>query len=296
MNPALGFGLALTAGLVWSVGNIVHKILASRLIQSTLLMVVSFSIVFALIGGVLLIWFPTVTGTDWWLALLGAVCYVTAVWAYLSAMRTEEASRIVPLFSIGSVLIVLFSAVLLGEVFTAVRYIGIGLVLVGSVLISMTTTLRALVRSRLVGFMSISGVAFAGHALIVKYLLADYAYGTVFGSIAVIQACIGLVLVIVLHRQVSRAWQRVSWKSFGLNLVTDFFGFGAELLYTIALSVWYLALVETIASLQYLFIFFWGIILSRYFPRILREPLGRGILLKKGVAVTIIIVGIYLIT
>ncbi|MFZ6035862.1 MAG: EamA family transporter [Patescibacteria group bacterium] len=297
MNPAFGFALALAAGLIWSVGNIIHKILASRLVRSTPLMVAVFSLVSVLVGGVLLIWFPLVSSAAAWVwAVAGGVCYVLAVWAYLSAMRTEEASRIVPLFSIGSVLIVILSAILLGEVFSVITYIGIGLVLVGAVLISITTTARSLFSSQLLRYMFLSGLFFAGHALIVKYLLGFYSYGTVFASLAMVQGLMGLGIVIIARRQIRQTLRQVTVKAIGLNIVTDIVGFGAELLYTFALTVWYLALVETIASLQYLFIFLWGLVLSRWFPQILRESLTRAVVVRKAVAVTIIIIGIYLIS
>lgn len=297
MNPTLGFSLALAAGLIWSVGNIVHKVLASRLVRSTALMVVAFSIVSALIGGAFLFWFPLVPlGVMWYWVVGGAVCYVLAVWAYLSAMRTEEASRIVPLFGIGSVLIVIFSAVLLGEVLGVSQYIGVGCVLFGAVMISYSGSFRSLLSGRLLRYMSISGTAFAGHALVVKYLLDSFSFGSVFASLALIQAAVGGVVVIGLWPHVRSAWQATTLRAVLLNIINNFFGFGAELLYTIALSVWYLSLVETVASLQFIFIFVWGAIVSRWFPHVLRETISRAILIRKLIAIIIIVGGIYLIT
>ncbi len=297
MNPSVGFALALGAGLIWSIGNIIHKILASRLIKSPLLMAVVFAVVSAALGVLLLIWFPLIQGgRAWSWAVLGSVTYGLAVWGYLSAMRTEEASRIVPLFSIGSILIVIFSAVLLDEIFSIVQYTGVGLVLVGAVMISVTGKFRALFSSRLLRFMTLSGVSFAGHALVVKYLLGSFSYGSVFSSIALLQAGIGAVLMIAFWKHIRAAWRATTLRALALNIVTDFFNFGAELMYTLALSVWYLALVETIASLQYLFIFVWGVILSRWFPRVLREVMTGIILFRKLTAIIIIILGIYLIS
>lgn len=145
-------------------------------------------------------------------------------------------------------------------------------------------------------YMSMCGTAFAGHALVVKYLLQSFSYGTVFASLALIQAAVGAIIVVALWRYIRLAWHATTPRAVALNVANDLFSFGAELLYTIALSVWYLALVETIASLQYIFIFVWGVILSRWFPHVLRETVTGPILVRKLVAIIIIVGGIYLIT
>ncbi|MBI5037163.1 MAG: DMT family transporter [Candidatus Kerfeldbacteria bacterium] len=295
MNVALGFSLALSAGLIWSIGNIVHKVLASRLVQSTALLVLSLSLASGLIGGVLLIWFPLVSGDGWFLAGAAAACYLVAVFGYLSALRTEEASRVVPLFGLGSALIVLMSAVFLREVFSFIQYLGIATVLIGAILISAAGDWRSIFRGRLLRFMLLSGTAFALHAVIIKTLLADFSYGSVFASAGLLQAAAGVLLILIWRRHIRETMQRVTWNILALSIITDLVGFGAELLYTIALSVWYLALVETIASLQYFFIFVWGLILSRWFPQVLREPITKSGLINKFIAITLIISGIYLL-
>lgn len=291
-----GFFLALAAGLIWSLGNISHKLLASRLIRSPFFMLVIFSVVATVVGmGLFLLEPVIITGSTLLLIVAAAIIYLCAAFFYFQAMKTEEASRVVPLFAIGTVLIVVLSAIFLDEVFTVLQYFGIILVISGSVLISTQGKFFSFLKSRLLGLMSLSGLSFALNALLVKKILETHSFVQTFSHLSVVEGIIGMALAAMLFSRVRKVFSRVSFKHILINAGTDFVSIGAEFIYTMALSIWYLTLVETVASLQYAFIFIWTILLSRFRPQLLAEKITTKIVVQKSFSIILIVVGIYLI-
>ncbi|MFA5135657.1 MAG: EamA family transporter [Patescibacteria group bacterium] len=291
-----GFFLALLAGFIWSCGNVLHKLLASKLIRSPFFMLLIFSSVAGIFGIILFALEPVMMrGYDLLLAIAAGVLYFGAAFLYLYAMKTEEASRVVPLFSIGTVLIVLFSGLFLGEVFSVRQYTGIFLVILGSAVISIESHIFSFLKSRLLGIMVAAGILFAFNALLVKVLLRTHSFMQVFSHVSFVEGIAGAMLAFMLLPALRRTLRRISVRHVVLNACAEAASIGGELIYTIALSLWYLALVETVASLQYAFIFLWGIALSKYRPQVLSERVSGRLMLQKGAAILLIIAGIYLI-
>ncbi len=293
----IGFFLALAAGFVWSVGNISHKLLASRLIRSPFFMLLVFSTVAGVVGLGVFVFEPVIiTGGDLMLALGAAIVYLCAVFFYFQAMKIEEASRVVPLFAIGTVLIIVMSAIFLKEVFSVLQYIGIFLVISGSVIISTQGRFFSFLKSRLLGWMSLSGLCFAVNTLLVKKILETHSFVQTFSHLSLIKGLIGLVVAIILFPRVRDAFKQISRKHIFINVATDLMNIGAEFIYTIALSLWYLTLVETVASLQYVFIFILTILLSRFRPQLVMERITARIVAQKSFSIILIVIGIYLIS
>jgi multidrug transporter EmrE-like cation transporter len=67
--------------------------------------------------------------------ILGIILYGFALILWLAAMSTLDVSFMYPLLSLAYVVVAIFAVVFLGEVITASRWLGIVLVIVGSILI-----------------------------------------------------------------------------------------------------------------------------------------------------------------
>ncbi|XOU94637.1 MAG: EamA family transporter [Candidatus Kerfeldbacteria bacterium] len=294
---SIGFLLALVAGLIWSGSNVLDKLLASKLVKSLFFMMLIFSSVFFIIGIIIFLIEPVfISGNGLLFTIASGVAQLAGVFFYLKAMKTQEASRVVPLFSIGTILIVLFSAIFLGEVFSTIQYLGIFLVIGGAVLISLHGSLKSIFKSKLLGLMSMSGLFMAINAILYKYLLETYNYKQIFSHVSMSAGLIGIIVLTILYIFIKEKLEKVSLKHILLNSFSNTLGVIGELIYVIALSMWYLALVETIASLQFVFIFLWSLLLSRFKPELMTEKINQKIFIQKSISIILIIVGIYLIT
>ena len=210
-------------------------------------------------------------------------------------MKTEEASRVVPLFSIGTVLIVLFGALFLDEVFSVVQYLGMFFVISGSVIISIQGRFISFIKSRLLGLMSLAGLFFALNALLIKKILESHSFVQTFSHLSIVEGVIGVAVGAILFPRVRNVFKRISYKHIIFNAITELMGIGGAFIYTMALSLWYLSLVETVASLQYVFIFIWTLIISRFKPSLFTEVISRKVILQKSISIILIIIGLYLI-
>jgi len=80
-----------------------------------------------------------------------------------------------------------------------------------------------------------------------------------------------------------------------MSISKGLFLFGSLLL-TIALSFGYASLVYSLSSIQPFFVLLIAVILSRFFPSILKEEVSKSIVLVKIIAIISIFIGAFLIT
>jgi len=67
-------------------------------------------------------------------------------------------------------------------------------------------------------------------------------------------------------------------------------------LFTAALAFGPVALVSAVNAVHYVFIFLWALILSIWFPRILKEEISRTSVLLKAFSIVLIVVGVVVIS
>ncbi|MCK1574630.1 EamA family transporter [Bradyrhizobium sp. 174] len=68
----------------------------------------------------------------------GFACYAIGILLWLAVLSTNQVSVAYPMLSIGCVIAVVFSFLLLGEVIPFVRLVGIALICAGTILIGCT--------------------------------------------------------------------------------------------------------------------------------------------------------------
>lgn len=293
----LGFLLALAAGFVWSITNVIDKVLLDKLIRSPIFQTLIFAITSLIIG---LIALPfavnSVQGWDWILMFGMGFTFILGTWLYFIALQREEPSRVIPLFSLAVVFLVPLSAFFLDELFTLVNYIGIGSIIIGSFIISSRKDILSAFRSRLLGVMVLSALSYAVSFMLIKYLLNQYSFWTVFAYQRVFIGLLGILILIFFLPRLRTVFYRIKRKHLMVSFLGEVIGEGGTFLFIAATAVWYVTLVEAVVSVQYVFIFFWALIISRFKPSLFSEEINKKVMLQKIVSIALIIVGIYLIT
>jgi hypothetical protein len=64
---------------------------------------------------------------------------------------------------------------------------------------------------------------------------------------------------------------------------------------TIAISIGYVTLARALSSISPLFVLLFAFILSRFYPFILKEEIGRFVVLQKALAIILMLLGLILI-
>lgn len=292
-----GFFLSLVTGFIWSIGNIIDKFAVSRFIKSPIFLT-GISAAFAFAAGIVTIVFvhSPVHGFDlFWLVGSGG-CYFFGTWLYFMAIKREEPSRVIPLFAFTIVFLTLQSALFLGEIFSFSTYLGIAIIAGSSLMLLARQSVFDAFRSKSFGLMMLSTFIYSLSYAINKYLLKQYSYWQVFGYVKLFIGIVGFLFLLFFIRELRETFREIRKKYIGLSVTSETINVTGSLLFMMASSVWYVALVETVVSVQYIFIFIWGILLSLLLPRYRLEKISRRVMIQKIASIAAIILGIYLIT
>lgn len=232
--------------------------------------------------------------------IFSGILYEIALLPYYYAIAMDDASRVTPLFQIIPVFILIFSYIFLGEVPTPGQLSGFFLILSGTLLLSVENFSPRLFRMNgFFRFIMLSALLYSIPGVIFKFIIGTYNFwdSLIYEFLG---GAIGAVLLM--------AWRYASEDGLGealagigkdiwliivgneaIYIAARFFTF-----YSISLAPIYL--VSVFGGVGPVFVFFYGIILSVWFPQIIKEDISPRTLLKKGVAILVIAIGAYLIS
>ena len=200
MNP---FIYAFSGPILWALSTHIDKYLVERYFKHgsvAVLMVFT-----AIIGALALpfIWFfkPDVISLDLQSMLVIAVSgilYMGAIYFYLQALQTEEASTVAPFFQAAGIFGLILGYFVLGETIVLQQIIGVLLIIAGSVLLSFRFGQGASrIKKRLVILMLACALAISLSSLIFKFFaVRDEFWTTMFWNFTG-QILFGIILMLV---------------------------------------------------------------------------------------------------
>ena len=225
--------------------------------------------------------------------------YMGAMFFYLRALQTEEASVISPLFQISPLFAYGLAWAVLGETLSAKQMLG-GLLIMSSVfLISLRP--RAAGRSRIklsiVLLMAACAFTLALNSVIFKFFAIRDEFWTtsfwIFVGNVVFGA--GLLLYPPYRREFFGLFKVHPYAMTTINAANELINLGGGLGVRYAMLLAPLSIVQAISSTSPLFVFLFGIGLSLFFPALGREDLSKRSLIQKGAAAILVIVGVVLV-
>ena len=231
--------------------------------------------------------------------LLAGFLIVFTTIIYFHTLNEEEASSIMPIWQFSSVFVLLLSIAFLGEKLLSKHYAGFALILVASLLLSIRKTAGGLKVRKTVLLVSAASVIWAIHIVLAKYFFLTESFwngffwmplGSFIGGIALLfipKAFAGFkseLASVVKNRQAALVLA-------GSTLMT----LAADLSSLTALKRGPASLVSIAGATQLMFLFILTVLLSRFFPNILKERIDRKTLITKGMAISLMMLGIYLI-
>lgn len=288
---------SILAALCWTAVNTVDKYILTKWIRKPLVPVIILGII-GLIASIIIYFvygFSYLSSSNILLAFIAGIFSISVSVLYFKALKIEEVSRVVPLLYLSPLFILFFAAIFLGEVFTLLRYLGIFLLVIGAVLISSRNIFK-ISFSKAFWWMILAALAFAVNQLLTKHLLNFADYWTIF-SYTRIGEGIGLIPIAYIYfpelidtvRMHGKRVVVVISANETLNLFGVFF-------ITIAASVGYVTLVNALSSIRPLFVLLVAVILSRFYPSILKEEIEKSVIFLKLLAIILMFVGVILIT
>lgn len=286
---------SIVAAVFWAVVNIVDKVTISKLIKKPIVVTILLSFIDVVIAIIILLNdFVLITWLQFILFVVVSSCCVFGTIFYFRAIRKEEASRVVPLFSLSLIWIMVIAAIFLDEVFGLKEYFGIIIIFLGSVLISIKKKVKFKISGSF--FLMIgSTLLFAINNVVQKYLLEDLKFWTVFAYTGLLFFILLIPAAIFYRKELIKTIKRTKYKGIGALMSISILDSLGAVFFLIALSFGYVTFVEAVASTQYVFLFLLTIFLSVLFPKIFREKITKPIVILKLTAIILITGGIILI-
>ena len=292
---------ALLSRALWGIDNIIDKLLREKYLPD--------SLVLTLIAGIapLLVSFSIVllNGLSWiglgpfLLITLAGLLHLPATFAFYQAVSKEEISRVIPLFQFTPVFVLILSFLFLGGVLTFNSYIAFVLILLGGLLISLKR-IGGLFRLReAFWWMVLSSSIWAVYAVILKSLYVDHSFWDLTAYLGFGEFLPTLVIILVLanvRKRFSKGLSNLKLEGWMLLVLGMFFIALASLSGLWALTTAPVSLHSVFRGFQSVFVLIYAVVLSIWLPKILREEIGKGVLAIKIASITLMLVGLYLIS
>jgi drug/metabolite transporter (DMT)-like permease len=295
---------AFSGPVLWAISTHLDKYLVERYFKKSSVAVL---LIFTALAGLALlpvIWLyqPAVIDLDarsMLLMGLAGVLYMGAMYFYLQALQSEEASVIAPFYQAAPLFGYVLGYLALGETLSPPQMLGGALIICGTLLVSIRSGRgRARFRGRTAVLMLICAFSLALSSLIFKiFAVRDQFWPTTFWMF-VGEAIFGAALLAIgsYRRQFIELLRSNTTALLAINGANELINIGGALGNRYALVLAPLSLVQAIGSTTTLFVFIFGIVLSKLMPSVGRESLSRGELLRKGGAAVLAAVGVALVS
>ncbi len=287
----------MAAAALWAGINVLDKFLISSRLRNPRVMLIFTSLISAAAAAVLPFFVP-IDYNNWvyGLAAVGSgALYIAMSLFYLEALRYEEVSRVIPLFYVAPIFTAILAAIFLQEFFSGRIYAGIVLIVAGAIMISLRGAGDFKLRRPFWLMMAAAGLVSVSNILM-GYALSRFNAWNVFWYARLGEALFALPFIYLAGpdlRQSIRAYGKKMLPILSFNELADI---AALLLYTAAAAIGYISLVNTLSSVQPVFVFLLIILVGRRWPSALNEELNWGIFGQKMAAIGLILAGAYLVT
>lgn len=294
---------ALSGPVLWALSTHIDKYLVERYFKqgSVAVLMVFTAIIGAFAMPAIWLFRPDVTALDQQsmaVIAVSGILYMSAIYFYLQALQTEEASTIAPFFQAAGIFGLILGFFVLGETISFFQIVGALLVIAGSVLLSLKFGQAGnRIKTRLIILMLACALAIALSSLIFKFFaVRDDFWTTTFWNFFG-QALFGITLMLMAtnRRQFKEVIRANTRAVLSINGANELINLGGNLGVRYALLFAPLGIVQAISSTTSFFVLFIGVILSLFFPSLGREEIGIASLTQKFIAITSVVAGVLLI-
>jgi drug/metabolite transporter (DMT)-like permease len=290
---------ALLAPAFFAVCNIIDKFVLSKSIKNPYIYVILFTSIETCFAFLILLIGKVEFTYPYF--IFGIFCGLAAFIAYVlysKAMIVEEASRVVPLIYITSLITVILAAIFLNEILVFEKYIGIALLLIGVFMISYEKPKEKIIGfSPALKFMLLFALIYGFVGIFEKFILNYISYWSLVFSIS-IGSFLGVLSMLLIQKFRSEFFNtipKIGIKVFLIVVISEVFYYLGIISFLIATQIAPVSLTSTLSSIQPFFVLIYTTILSIFAPQIIKEEIGKVMLLRKFISIMLILIGIFFI-
>lgn len=252
--------------------------------------------------GALLAWpfgVELLEGVDWVWGVGSGVAFGLGLWTMFIAVKGSEASHVNPFIgAVVTIVTYLLSARLLGEQMTATQTVGIFVLATASLFLSRETTKLGTGWRRVYAFAIASGLCFAVSHVAAKYIYDSYSFLTGFVWTRAATGLVGLALLAspavcrsFSHRSRAQTARLERRQAVGLIASDKLLGIIAVVFIQYAIARGSVTVVSALSGAQYAFLFIIIMLLTKFWPHILREYFTKRELTLQIVALAFLVLG-----
>jgi len=236
------------------------------------------------------------------LSLLTGAIYIYAIFWFLKSLYLFEVSRVVPaiggmlpLFSFGLIYIFSFGK----EILSYSEIIAFALLISGSILITLE-------RKKLITLKSLRYSLLTSFLLSLSFVLSKYVYlnqpfwnAFIWMRIGGFLMALGFFIFIPkIKKEIFKKKEHSPKKTVAIFLLNQTAGASANILQNWAIflaPLAYVPVINSLAGVQYLFLFILTVLISSKFPKILKEEISKEIIFQKVISILLIGAGLILL-
>jgi len=238
--------------------------------------------------------FPSALGLLW--IVLEAIVYILGLYAMFIALEKFDVSRVMT--TIGAtqpIIILILTWIFLGTVVTGANLLAFIMLLLASIVISMEGKFK--ITGNYLILLVFSSLMFSLDYIFSKLVFFNMSFlqGIVWMRIFSFLFVLIFLFDKSLRIQIFSKKTTLNKKTGLLFLSTQSAGGIAGLLQSFAISlapVSYLAIVNSLRGVQYVFLFIITLFFSFFFPKILKEDISKKVILQKTIAIILIVIGL----
>lgn len=243
--------------------------------------------------------FETITLLKALILMFNGAALVMAIMCYLYALGHDEASYVAPFFQLVPVFSFFLGYFVLGETLVQNQIIAAALIIFGGLVLSLEfSNGKARLKKQLVLLMLGSSFFYAFYAVIFKAVAVEQGFLDSLFWDMVGKVTFGIILFLSIRSYQTQFISLIKSNRFtiiGLNVISETLALIGEIAIVLAVLYAPVVLVESVGGLQPIFVIFFGIIITVFFPKFGQESLEKKSLIQKIIAIAIITVGVFVL-
>lgn len=299
------FLIALCAPILFAISNFIDKYLITKYFKDG--GVGALIIYSALIGIILMpVYFildPNVLNIEPKMALLiilSGMIYIISLLPYLYAIQYDDVSTATPLFQIIPVFSYFLGYFFLGETLSGLEIFASLLIIMGAITLTVEKKLDIFkFNSRVFWMILLSSLLLSLNAFLFKFVAISSSFLTTgfweYTGISIV--AVFLLIFVKSYREQFLSNLKVNKRGIlGLNFINEIINIVGKISLNFASLLAPLALVSVVNGFHPFFVLALGIVLTKFFPRLGKENIAKGLILQKVIAIMVMMVGGYLLT
>ncbi len=282
---------------LFSVSNFIEKFLIDKRLRYPSSMVILGGILTFFLGVVLWITrgFHVLPWMQVGLLLASGVLNALYLLPYFQALTRDDASRVVPLFQFFPIFVLIVSYVFLHERLRQVELIGFAFVTVGGFLLGLEKVEKKLFRIKAsFWFMMLASFLYGMTGVLFKLVnLNDYWLSMAYQSMGMGIGAGILYLYPQFRKEFDYEMKRMNLSVLHILFWNIAIGTAADFLTLYAITLAPIALVSSMQGTQPVFLLLFGLLLTRFFPKIIKEDISRMTILLKLVSMVLLGLGVW---